>query len=154
MHAPYRLKRYRFFEIGHDHYYYDDMATEEHINWLVQTSYLPLCQTVKDMINLSKGKFHCALSISGTMIDTRTTTQTIYPGWNWIGFPVDSEVSIEDALADFEPEYGDGIASYEGITEYIGTWTGDFMTFVPGHGYLYYSASATPKTLVFSTGTK
>ena len=69
MHAPYRLKRYRFFEIGHDHYYYDDMATEEHINWLVQTSYLPLCQTVKDMIKLSKGKFHCALSVSGTMIE-------------------------------------------------------------------------------------
>ena len=59
MHVPYRLKRYRFFEIGHDHYYYDDMATEEHVNWLVQTS----------MINLSKGKFHCAISISGTMIE-------------------------------------------------------------------------------------
>ena len=69
MHAPYRLKRYRFFEIGHDHYYYDDMSTEEHINWLVQTSYLPLCQTIKDMINLSKGKFHCALSVSGTMLE-------------------------------------------------------------------------------------
>ena len=69
MHAPYRLKRYRFFEIGQDHYYYDDMATEEHINWLVQTSYLPLCQTIKDMINLSKGKFHCALSVSGTMLE-------------------------------------------------------------------------------------
>ena len=69
MHAPYRLKRYRFFEIGHDHYYYDDMATEEHVNWLVQTSYMPLCQTIKEMINLSKGKFHCGLSVSGTMIE-------------------------------------------------------------------------------------
>lgn len=69
MHSPYRLKRYRFFEIGHDHYYYDDMATEEHVNWLVQTSYLPLCQTIRDMITLSKGKFHCALSVSGTMIE-------------------------------------------------------------------------------------
>lgn len=69
MHSPYRLKRYRFFEIGHDHYYYDDMATEDHINWLVQTSYMPLCQTIKDMVNLSKGKFHCALSVSGTMIE-------------------------------------------------------------------------------------
>ena len=69
MHAPYRLKRYRFFEIGHDHYYYDDMTTEEHVNWLVNTSYLPLCNTIKDMINLSKGKFHCALSVSGTMIE-------------------------------------------------------------------------------------
>ena len=69
MHSPFRLKRYRFFEIGHDHYYYDDMATEEHINWLVQTSYMPLCSTIKDMINLSKGKFHCALSVSGTMLE-------------------------------------------------------------------------------------
>jgi len=69
MHVPYRLKRYRFFEIGHDHYYYDDMATEEHVNWLVQTSYLPLCHTLRDMINLSKGKFHCAISVSGTMIE-------------------------------------------------------------------------------------
>ena len=69
MHTPYRLKRYRFFEIGHDHYYYDDMATEEHVNWLVETSYLPLCNTIKDMINLSKGKFHCAISVSGTMIE-------------------------------------------------------------------------------------
>ena len=69
MHSPYRLKRYRFFEIGNDHYYYDDMATEEHINWLVETSYMPLCQTIRDMISLSKGKFHCALSVSGTMIE-------------------------------------------------------------------------------------
>ena len=69
MHAPDRLKRYRFFEIGNDHYYYDDMATEEHINWLVETSYMPLCQTIRDMISLSKGKFHCALSVSGTMIE-------------------------------------------------------------------------------------
>ena len=69
MHAPYRLKRYRFFEIGHDHYYYDDMATEDHINWLVETSYLPLCQTIRDMIHLSKGKFRCAISVSGTMIE-------------------------------------------------------------------------------------
>ena len=96
----------------------------------------------------------CTVSLEGSVVNPSMVTITINPGWNWIGFPVGSEMSIVDALANFEPEYGDGIASYEGITEYIGTWTGDFMTFVPGHGYMYYSASATPKTLVFSTGTK
>lgn len=70
MHAPYRLKRYRFFDIGKDHYYYDDMATDEYIDWLVQTSYMPLCKTIQEMIRLSKGKFHCALSISGTMLES------------------------------------------------------------------------------------
>jgi len=69
MHAPYRLKRYRFFEIGHDHYYYDDMATEEYITWLTQTSYMPLCNTIREMIKLSKNRFHCALAVSGTMLE-------------------------------------------------------------------------------------
>lgn len=70
MHAPYRLKRYRFFDIGQDHYYYDDMQTDEYVNWLVRESYLPLCQTLNEMIRLSKGKFHCALSISGTLLES------------------------------------------------------------------------------------
>ena len=69
MHAPYRMKRYRFFEIGQDHYYYDDMLTEEHIIWLVHTSYMPLCRTLQEMIRLSKGRFHCALSVSGVMLE-------------------------------------------------------------------------------------
>jgi len=69
MHAPYRLKRYRFFEIGQDHYYYDDMATEEYVTWLAQTSYLPLCKTIGEMISLSKNRFRCALAVSGTMLE-------------------------------------------------------------------------------------
>lgn len=69
MHAPYRLKRYRFFDIGQDHYYYDDLQTEEYVTWLVQSSYMPLCRTLKEMVALSKGKFRCALSLSGTMLE-------------------------------------------------------------------------------------
>lgn len=68
MHAPYRLKRYRFFEIGQDHYYCDDMQTEDEIANLVQVSYMPLCKTLLEMVRLSKNKFHCALSISGTTL--------------------------------------------------------------------------------------
>lgn len=68
-HAPSRLKRYRFFEIGQDHYYYDDMQTEENISWLVEQSYMPLCQTIKEMIQFSHGRFHCAFSVSGLLLD-------------------------------------------------------------------------------------
>ena len=69
MHAPYTLKRYRFFEIGQDHYYYDDMQTEDHVASLIQTSYMPLCKTLAEMIRLSKGRFHCGLSVSGIMLE-------------------------------------------------------------------------------------
>lgn len=69
MHAPNRLKRYRFFDIGQDHYYDDDMQTEEMVTWLVATSYMPLCKTLIEMIRMSKGRFHCAISISGILIE-------------------------------------------------------------------------------------
>jgi alpha-amylase len=63
------MKRYRFFEIGQDHYYYDDMQTEEHLDHIVNASYIPLCNTIKEMIRLSKGRFHCALSITGVVLE-------------------------------------------------------------------------------------
>ncbi len=69
MHAPYTLKRYRFFEIGQDHYYYDDMQTEDRVEALINASYMPLCKTLAEMIRLSKGKFHCAISVSGIMLE-------------------------------------------------------------------------------------
>ena len=65
MHAPYRMKRYRFFDIGADHYYYEDMQSEDQVQYLASTSYLPLCQTLQEMIRLSRGKFRCAFAISG-----------------------------------------------------------------------------------------
>lgn len=69
IHQPYRLKRYRFFDIGNDHYYYDDFADEEIISRLAENSYLPMCDTLLDMIKESNGTFKCAISISGTALE-------------------------------------------------------------------------------------
>lgn len=69
LHAPYRLKRYRFFEIGQDHYYYDDYQTENRIEQLAQQSYLPANRTILDMIRSSNGKFKCAYAISGITLE-------------------------------------------------------------------------------------
>ena len=41
IHQPYRLKRYRFFDIGRDHYYYDDFANDEIVSRIGRNSYLP-----------------------------------------------------------------------------------------------------------------
>ena len=41
IHQPFRLKRYRFFDIGNDHYYYDDFSNDEIITKIAQRSYLP-----------------------------------------------------------------------------------------------------------------
>ncbi len=69
IHEPVRLKSYRFFEIGQDHYYYDDFTTEERIRHLVEQSYLPATHTIAEMIKSSNGKFKCAFSISGVVLE-------------------------------------------------------------------------------------
>jgi alpha-amylase len=69
LHAPYRLKRYRFFEIGQDHYYYDDFQTEDRIQQLAEQSYLPANKTILEMIKSSNGKFRCAYAISGIVLE-------------------------------------------------------------------------------------
>lgn len=69
IHQPFRLKRYRFFEIGNDHYYYDDFANEDIFSRIAQRSYIPAAETLLRMIEDTKGKFRCAISISGDALE-------------------------------------------------------------------------------------
>ena len=69
IHQPFRLKRYRFFDIGNDHYYYDDFANDEIVTRIGQRSYLPTINTLIDMAKESNGAFKCAISITGTAIE-------------------------------------------------------------------------------------
>lgn len=69
LHQPVKLRRYRFFDIGNDHYYYDDYANESNINKLAHTCYLPANKIIAELVKKYKGKFSVAFSISGTMID-------------------------------------------------------------------------------------
>ena len=69
IHQPFRLKTYRFFNIGNDHYYYDDFANDEIITRIAHRSYLPANQTLLEMINASNKQFKVAFSISGTALE-------------------------------------------------------------------------------------
>lgn len=69
IHQPFRLKRYRFFDIGNDHYYYDDFRNEEIMRNMAERCYLPANKAILDMIKSSGGKFKAAFSISGTALD-------------------------------------------------------------------------------------
>ena len=69
IHQPFRLKRYRFFDIGNDHYYYDDFQNEEIIRRIAENCYLPANKTLLEMIKTSGGKFKAAFSISGVALE-------------------------------------------------------------------------------------
>ena len=69
IHQPFRLKRYRFFDIGNDHYYFDDFANDEIITRVAAQSYIPFAETLLDMIEESGRQFKCAISITGCAIE-------------------------------------------------------------------------------------
>lgn len=73
IHQPYRLKRYRFFNIGSDHYYYDDFSNEDYAQRIAAMSYIPANMLMLEMIKESKGKFKVAFSISGIALDQLET---------------------------------------------------------------------------------
>lgn len=69
VHIPYALKRYRFFEIGNDHYYYDDFSTEERVRYLAEKAFLPANKILLELLKSSNGAFSCAFSLSGAAIE-------------------------------------------------------------------------------------
>ncbi len=66
---PFRLKRYRFFDIGSDHYYYDDFANEDVIRGVAERTYLPANALLLDLIKAHKGKFRVSFAISGLVLE-------------------------------------------------------------------------------------
>jgi alpha-amylase len=69
IHQIIHLKRYRFFDIGTDHYYYDDYENERNINDIAERSYMPALNTLLKMIKENGNYFKVAFSLSGTGIE-------------------------------------------------------------------------------------
>lgn len=69
IHQIIHLKRYRFFDIGNDHYYYDDYANETGMNEVAERSYIPALNALIEMAKNSGGAFKVALSISGVALE-------------------------------------------------------------------------------------
>ena len=69
IHQIRQLKRYRFFDIGSDHYYYDDYANESAITEIAEKSYIPALTTMLEMIKENDGAFKVAFSVSGVGLE-------------------------------------------------------------------------------------
>jgi alpha-amylase len=69
VHQPFRFRRYRFFDIGNDHYYYDDYSNESILQKVAQKCYLPANAMMLDLIRKHEGKFKIAYSISGIAME-------------------------------------------------------------------------------------
>jgi len=69
VHQPLRIKPYRFFDIGDDHYYWDDYSNKSIMRKVAQKCYLPMNALLLDLINHYNGAFKVSFSISGVSLD-------------------------------------------------------------------------------------
>ena len=69
IHQVIHLKRYRFFDIGTDHYYYDSFENERSITDIAEKSYMPALVAMLQMVHEHGKAFKVAFSLSGVGIE-------------------------------------------------------------------------------------
>ena len=69
VHQPWRLKKYRFFNMGKDHNYLDDLMNRSIMQKVARQCYLPMNALLLKLIRENKGKFRCSFSITGIAIE-------------------------------------------------------------------------------------
>ncbi len=69
VHQPFRLRTYRFFDIGADHYYYDDYQNKRIVRRIANNSYIPANEILLGLISEYGSAFKVTFSISGTALE-------------------------------------------------------------------------------------
>ena len=69
VHQPWRLKIYRFFNIGKDHNYLDDFTNRAIMQKVARQCYLPMNALLLKLIKENKGAFKCSFSITGSAVE-------------------------------------------------------------------------------------
>ncbi|MBO5832900.1 MAG: glycoside hydrolase family 57 protein [Alistipes sp.] len=69
VHQPWRLKTYRFFQMGNDHNYLDDFTNRAIMQKVARECYLPMNALLLNLINEHKGALRCSFSITGSAVE-------------------------------------------------------------------------------------
>ena len=69
VHQPYRIKKYRFFNMGNDHHYFDEYLNRSIIERVAQKNYLPMNQLLLELIQKHGKDFKLSFSITGMAIE-------------------------------------------------------------------------------------
>lgn len=69
VHQPWRLKPYRFLEVGKNHQYFDESKNAAILRKVADKCYLPMNCLLHELIGEYQGKFRVAFSITGTVLE-------------------------------------------------------------------------------------
>jgi hypothetical protein len=88
--------------------------------------------------------------LSGNEFNAVENTVNVLAGWNWIGYPLNQVMTVDEALMYFSATTGDYSVGQDGFAEYDGSkWIGTLEGLRPGQGYLF--KSTTDANITFNT---
>lgn len=83
-----------------------------------------------------------SFTMEGSAVNPEDVEIPVQSGWNWIGFPSSSSMSIETALANYTANNNDMLKAQSAFSTYSSTkgqWVGSLSTLEPGQGYILLS---------------
>jgi len=96
----------------------------------------------------------CEITLAGMPLDPFEHPVTISNGYNWIGYPLSENMTLNNAFAGFVVN-GDEIMSQMANAKYnSGRWRGRLTHLEPGQGYIYHSVVIEDRTFVFPISAK
>ena len=69
VHQPWRLKKYRFFNMGKDHNYLDDLSNRSIMQKVARQCYLPMNALLETLIKQHNGALRLSFSITGSAVE-------------------------------------------------------------------------------------
>jgi hypothetical protein len=103
----------------------------------------------------------CEITVEGMPLNPAAYSITLAPassmgsGTSWIGYPVNAEMTLNNAFGSSLPVNGDIVQSQLlNTVRTRGQWRGELGTLQPGQGYMYQSASTTERTFTFPSNNK
>lgn len=127
--------------LGVDEFPTTMMEVKSQTKGVIRDEKLGLFGNLKDLNPMEAYKVKVSesvkMSVSGDAYNAATGVMHLAEGWNWIGYPVDQTMSVNEALANLTPSEGDILVGLSGSAEFIeGSWIGDLEVMTPGQGYM------------------
>ncbi|MBR3730380.1 MAG: T9SS type A sorting domain-containing protein [Bacteroidales bacterium] len=117
--------------------------------------YGSLSSISNDQMYMIKTDAACEVEMAGRLASSNNIEISINNGWNWIGYPLNVDQTLTEALTGFTPTTQDVIKGRHGsATYYGGSWYGTLNNygFEAGQGYMYKSNSTAPRSLTYHLG--
>ncbi|MBL6964588.1 MAG: T9SS type A sorting domain-containing protein [Bacteroidetes bacterium] len=93
------------------------------------------------------------VTLIGEEINPDSLTFTLQPNWNWFGYPLRYNHTINEALENLPASDGSVIKSERQFAEYLASidiWVGSLVWMTPGDGYLFESTADTTISFTYS----